>query len=86
MDENREDEKEYTEDIVKELTDEHIKAVIDEKERREELRLKAEREGFMQRPKIVGICPGCKSWWTEEDIRRYKVCPVCGSEKVTAVE
>ena len=81
------DEKEQTtEEIVKELTDEHIQAVLAEKERREAERKKADLEGFTKRKPIAGICPKCKTWYTEDDIRKYPVCPICGNKDVTPVD
>ena len=74
-----------TDEIVKELTDEHIEAVMKEKERRETERIKIEKEGFTKRPKIFAVCPKCKTWFTEADIRKFDVCPICGSDKVDAV-
>ena len=72
-------------DNLDELTDEDIDFVLQEKERRETERIKIEKEGFTKRPKIFAICPKCKSWFTEDDVRRYPVCPVCGNKDVTPV-
>ena len=72
-------------DNLDELTDEDIDFVLKEKERREAERKKADLEGFTKREPIAAICPKCKTWFTEADIRKFDVCPICGSDKVDAV-
>jgi len=73
------------EEIARQLTDEEIEAVNAERKRRLEEKEKALKEGFTKRPKVFAVCPKCRTWFTEEDVSKYEVCPVCGSEVVEPI-
>ena len=76
---------ESIEEIARQLTDEEIEAIAAERRRRMEEKEKALKEGFTKRPKVFAVCPKCRTWFTEEDVSKYEVCPVCGSEVVEPI-
>ena len=78
------------EELFAEASDEDIeeslRVLAEEKKKREELAKKAELEGYTRRPKTFAVCLKCRTPYTEEEVRKWDVCPVCGNDRVEPVD
>ena len=73
-------------DGLEDLTEEQIEAVLEERKRRQDERLRKQIDEVLKRKGISYRCAKCKIPFTEDEVRRFDVCPACGSEKVNLIE
>jgi len=73
-------------DALHDLGEDELQLAVDELARRKAVEEKEILYGFTSRPKFTARCPGCKTPFTDDDIRRFDVCPVCGAEAVTPLD